>query len=107
MAKVNHRATYLRYLLPLAHPRYALTMPDKPLTSMQRVLYGIYLNGMPYNDFMLRRFCEIMLRNTDKARLFAEPLPEDYKDLQKLTWTFINSFKKSANARYSYEQDIM
>ncbi|MFD0670600.1 hypothetical protein [Cohnella sp. GCM10027633] len=107
MSVSNHRASYLLYLLPFAKTSFVDPPWQSPAQSMRRVLLSIRLNGLPYNDFMLNRFCDILLGQTDKKKLFAEPLPEDYKDLQKLVWTFIVTFRKAISVQYSQEADVI
>lgn len=107
VARVNHRATYLNYLLPLADSRYKEHIPAAFPSAMHKVLYNMRLNGVPYNDFMLERFCDILLVAADKKGLFAAPLPEDYKDLQKLVWTFVQAFRKEAATRYSQDVEVI
>ncbi|MFC5469043.1 hypothetical protein ACFPPD_09935 [Cohnella suwonensis] len=65
------------------------------------------LNGVPYNDFMLNRFCDIILRSENKPSLFAQPLPEDYKDLQKLVWTFVQAFRNKMVSHYALDHEIV
>jgi hypothetical protein len=103
----NYRATYLAYLLPIVDSRFVKSVTPDTRKSMYKVLYSMSLNGMPYNDFMLNRFCEILLQAADKKGLFAMPLPEDYKDLQKLIWTFVQGFKKEATSRNSRDHDVI
>ncbi len=103
----NYRATYMVYLLPIVDSRFVKSVPPETLISMYKVLYSMRLNGVPYNDFMLDRFCEILLQATDKKGLFAMPLPEDYKDLQKLIWTFVQGFKKEATSRNSRDHEVI
>ena len=100
VAETNYRATYLKYLLPLVDAGYAAITPVEISRAMHKVLYNLRLNDVPYNDFMLDRFCGIMLRTADLRGLFAARLPEDYKDLQKLLWTFIQCFRTDAALRY-------
>jgi hypothetical protein len=67
-------------------------------------------NGLPYNDFLLLRLCAILLKDADRAlemELAAAPLPEDYKDLQKLLWTFAQSFRKKLRERYPGQEEIV
>ncbi|WP_373229816.1 hypothetical protein [Cohnella sp.] len=59
------------------------------------------INDLAYNDFMMDRFCDILLKDTDKRGMFAMPLPEDYKDLQKLVWSFVQTFRKKVASEHS------
>lgn len=105
VSRENYRATYLKFLLPLANIAYRKVMADNAV-SMQKVLYNMRLNGIPYNDFMLHRFCDICLQSADREGLFSTPLPEDYKDLQKLVWTFVQAFRKRAASKYDVEASV-
>mgnify|MGYP001375900111 CR=1 FL=1 len=96
--KTNYRALYLTYLLPLADERYRRAADGDTLRGIHKILWNMKLNGLPYNDFMLLRFCEIILRNANIDSLKSAPLPEDYKDLQKLIWTFVQQFRRKAEA---------
>ncbi|CAM4298580.1 hypothetical protein L1N85_19285 [Paenibacillus alkaliterrae] len=96
----NHRASYLKYLLPLADSTYSAAVPSETVALMHKVLFSLRLNDAAYNDFMLDRFCDILLKDVDKRGLFSMPLPEDYKDLQKLLWTFVQTFRRKLAAQY-------
>ncbi|OXS57543.1 hypothetical protein B1A99_15900 [Cohnella sp. CIP 111063] len=105
--KTNYRAFYLTYLLPLADGRYRRAAAGDTLMGIHKILWNMKLNGLPYNDFMLLRFCEIILRNADLDSLGSAPLPEDYKDLQKLIWTFVQQFRKKAAALHPIVQELV
>ncbi|MBB6731830.1 hypothetical protein [Cohnella zeiphila] len=106
-APSNHRVTYLKYLLPLVDPSYAGSLPSGFRLSMRKVLYNMRRNGLPYNDYLLLRLCDILLKDADLAELVTSPLPEDYKDLQKLLWTFAQAFRKKVRKRYSGQEEII
>lgn len=55
----------------------------------------------------LLRFCQIILRTADIDSLKSAPLPEDYKDLQKQIWTFVQQFRKKAAALYPTVQELV
>jgi len=103
----NHRLTYLPYLLPFADVRYEGAVPEETVAAMRAALFGMRMNGLPYNDFMLDRFCDILLEGADPADFPGTPLPEDYKDLQKLIWTFVQSFRRDVNLRYPGEDEAI
>lgn len=100
-SRSNYRVTYLPYMLAISDAAgYAGLLPPKAARAMHKVLYNLRLNDVPYNDYMLKRFCGIMLKDVDERGLYAESLPEDYKDLQKLVWTFIQRFRRQISDKY-------
>jgi hypothetical protein len=101
VSKENHRALYLKYLLPFVDTSFSQVISSGTIVSMHKVLYSLRMNDLAYNDFMLDRFCDILLSDVDKKGLFSMPLPEDYKDLQKLIWTFVQTFRKKQAAEHS------
>ncbi|MCD9025846.1 hypothetical protein [Cohnella silvisoli] len=107
VSKENYRANYLNYLLPLVDSKYSEVVSSGTIVSMHKVLYSLRMNDLAYNDFMLNRFCDILLKDVDRKGLFATPLPEDYKDLQKLLWNFVQTFRKKAATEYFQHEEVI
>lgn len=103
----NHRAVYLKYLLPLAEPDYSDLVPTDIIVQMRKVLHSLRMNGLAYNDFMVNRFCDIFFESVDRKGLLYTPLPEGYKDLQKLVWMFVQAFRRNVAPQYSERDDVI
>lgn len=103
----NHRAVYLKYLLPLAEPDYFGLVPTDIIVQMHKVLHSLRMNDLAYNDFMVNRFCDILLESVDRKGLLHTPLPEGYKDLQKLVWMFVQAFRKNVAPQYSQGHEVI